>query len=61
MHFVSGYLKAHVAGVVAALSLVIVDLNSGSITGADWIGIAGAFVGAAAAVAVVPNTPKAAA
>lgn len=62
MSFVNSYLKAHLAGLGAALSLVVADLNAGHLTLTDWYGIVGAALGVAAAVAVVPNgAPKAAA
>lgn len=62
MSWISSYLKAHVAGLGAALALVLADLNAnGSLTLNDWYGIVGAALGVGAAVATVPNTPKAAA
>ena len=51
------YLKAHVAALGAALSLVVADLNShNGLTATDWYGIVGAALGVGAAVAVVPNS-----
>lgn len=55
------YLKAHAAGIVAAVSLFITDLqidNGHALSGDQWIGVVGAYLGAAAIVAAVPNSPK---
>lgn len=56
MAFVNRFLKAHVAGLGAALMLVIVDLQNGGVSLADWYGVVGAALGVGAAVATVPNT-----
>lgn len=61
MRFISQFLKAHIAGLATALSLVVADLNTGSLTLSDWYGIVGAALGVGALVAVVPNAPAAAA
>jgi hypothetical protein len=53
----TSYLKAHLAGLGAALALLIADLNSNvGLTAADWYGIVGAALGVGAVVAVAPNT-----
>lgn len=52
---ISQFLKAHVAGLGAALTLVLADLNTGSLTLNDWYGIVGAALGVGAAVAIAPN------
>lgn len=57
MSIISKYLKAHVAGLGAALALVLADLNAnGHLTMNDWYGIVGAALGVGAVVATVPNT-----
>jgi hypothetical protein len=56
--YVSAYLKAHMAGIIAALVVVLTDLNApGGLHTADWYGIAAAFAAAFGIVAAVPNTP----
>lgn len=56
---ISPYLKAHLAGLGAAFSLLIADLNAGGALTADkWYAIVGAFLGTAALVHVVPNIPN---
>lgn len=52
---ISKFLKAHVAGLGAALALIVADLNTGSLSLTDWYGIVGAALGVGAAVAIVPN------
>lgn len=56
MSAVNRFLKAHLAGLGAALSLVVADLAAGSLTLTDWYGIVGAALGVGAVVAVVPNS-----
>lgn len=59
MHAINGYLKAHLAGIGAALTLLIADLNSGThVSAAEWLAIAGAYLGVGAITAVVPNSAK---
>lgn len=55
---VGAYLKAHAAGLGAALSLFIADLNTGQhVTGGQWLQVIGAYLGVSVVVAAVPNTP----
>lgn len=60
--WISPFLKAHAAGLGAAVALLIADLNSlkpgQGLTMLEWIAIAGAYLGVGAVVATVPNTPK---
>ena len=57
VNLVNGYLKAHVAGIAAAVTLVITDLTNGGISTADqWAAIVVAFLAAFGLTAVVPNT-----
>lgn len=58
---INAYLKSHVAGLSAAGTLLIADLNAGRLTGNDIYAIVGAYLGTAAIVAIVPNTPAPAA
>lgn len=54
-HFIK-YLKAHTAGLGAALTLLIEKLNYGNaLTLSDWIAVASAYVGVGAVVSVVPH------
>lgn len=56
----SSSLKAHSAGLGAALTLLITDLNqAGGMTADKWYGVAGAYLGVGAVVHMVPNTPVA--
>lgn len=53
----SASLKAHSAGVGAAVTLLLADLNADShVTLHQWIAVAGAYAGVGAAVHMVPNT-----
>lgn len=55
----SASLKAHSAGLGAALTLLITDLNqAGGMTADKWYGVLGAYAGVGAVVHMVPNTPK---
>lgn len=56
---INKYLKAHLAGVGAALTLLISDLNSKShLTSGDLYAIIGAYLATGAIVAVAPNTAE---
>jgi hypothetical protein len=56
--YVHAYLKAHAAGLGAAITLILSDLDNGSLnTWAQWAAIVGAYLGTAAVVSAVPNTP----
>lgn len=62
--YVLVYLKAHFAGLGAAVSLLLTDLHGGhalgALTGNQWIAIAGVALGVGAVVGAVPNkTPDA--
>lgn len=58
-NWLSAWLKAHLAGIGAALSVLIADLNTEHhITMTDWYWIVGAALGVGAVVAVAPNTTK---
>lgn len=66
MKYLTNYLKAHVAGITAALTLILADMSNnpslghgGGLTANDWFAIVGAYVGVASAVAVVPNAAPA--
>jgi hypothetical protein len=55
--YVGHYLKAHTAGALSALALVLAFLNSkaGLHTADQWYAIVGAYLGVGGAVSVVPN------
>lgn len=59
--WVQSTLKAHAAGLTAAVTLLIADLHSAhnlsNLTAEQWYGIVGAFVAAFVVVHVIPNTP----
>lgn len=56
MNAITGYLKAHLAGIGAAVTLLIADLQAGHVSAEQWYGIVGAYLATAAVVAVAPNT-----
>lgn len=57
--YVLAYLKSHFAGLGAAATLLLADLDGGhdlgTLTGYQWIAIVGAAIGVGAVVAAVPN------
>lgn len=54
----SSSLKAHSAGLGAAVTLLLADLDlSNHVTLHQWVAIAGAYLGVGAVVHMVPNTP----
>ena len=56
--WVSATLKAHVAGLTAAIALLITFLQAGqTLDLAHWAGIVGAYLGVGVATYTVPNTP----
>lgn len=56
---ISAQLKAHIAGLGAALVLLVADLNTGDhVTLAQWAAIAAAYLGVGAVTYTVPNTPS---
>lgn len=55
---VNKFLKAHAAGLGAAITLALADLNAGHVSPAQWLAVAAAYLGVGAVVAVVPNTPS---
>lgn len=61
MNLITGFLKAHFAGLGAAFVLLEADLSSspghdlGSLTGYQWLAVIAAGLGVGAVVAAVPN------
>lgn len=57
---VNSSLKAHAAGLGAAVTLLLADLDvSNSVSLHQWVAIVGAYLGVGAAVHIIPNAPAA--
>lgn len=59
MNGITGYLKAHLAGIGTAITLLIADISAdhgiSNVSGAEWSAIVAAALIVGGAVAVVPN------